>query len=207
MKSEWLDLESPAKLAAKRDEPLQAELDALWREAGGMWDEFCDVPAYSGFVAADYALVFQALRRFQGRAASFLEWGSGTGVATIMASMLGFEAYGIEIESRLVETSRQLASAYNSRAQFVEGSFIPDDYDWNAQHGDEHFYSRLDGRSGYVEMDMELRDFDLVYAYPWPEEERLLQDIVRQCGARHALLLTYHVREGMKLSRFGSRRR
>ena len=186
---------------------MQTRLDALWKEAGGLWDLHFQQPAYSGFVAADYALVFQALRRLQGRAASFLEWGSGTGVATIMASMLGFEAYGIEIEPRLVETSQRLARKYDTRAHFVEGTFIPDDYDWNTEHGDENFRSRLDGRFGYVEMDMELRDFDIVYAYPWPDEEPLLQDIVRQCGAKHALFLTYHVREGMKLSRFGSRRR
>ena len=158
------------------------------------------------FVAADHPKVYRALRRLEGRAVSFLEWGSGTGVVTIMAAMLGFEAYGIEIDPGLVEGSRTLASKYGTGAQFAEGSFIPREYEWNPETGDENFRTVLDGEPGYEELDMELRDFDLVYAYPWPDEGPLYDDIMRRCGRTGALLLTFSASEGMKLTRPGRRR-
>ena len=58
-------------------------------------------PKLSELRQGNGVLPFQ-LRALAGRAVSFLEWGSGTGVITIMADMLGFEAYGIEINPALV---------------------------------------------------------------------------------------------------------
>src|SRR5262249_55402470 len=141
------------------------------------------------------------LLHYRNRINNFLEWGSGTGVATIMASLMGIDAFGIEIEPGLIDRARQLSDKYQSRATFVEGTFIPEEYQWNAENADEHFRSRIDGPSGYDEMDMELRDFDLIYAYPWPDEEPLFFDIMKQCANKNAMLITYHVREGIKLTR------
>jgi len=39
--------------------------------------------------------------------------------------MLGFQAYGIEVESILVQESIHLADEFNLNTQFVEGSFVP----------------------------------------------------------------------------------
>ena len=39
----------------------------------------------------------------------FCEWGSGFGTATCMASLLGYEAYGLESEEELVRLSRAIA--------------------------------------------------------------------------------------------------
>src|SRR5215510_8262456 len=39
----------------------------------------------------------------------FCEWGSGFGTATCMASLLGYEAYGLEIDEELVRLSRAIA--------------------------------------------------------------------------------------------------
>jgi len=176
-------------------------MESLWIEAERIWEQLQASPEFAAFVAADYRKVYQALVRLQGCAVTVLEWGSGLGVVTIMASRLGFEAYGIEIESRLVERSRRLAEQYGPEARFVTGSFIPKEYEWDPEYGDENFRTRLEAEPGYHELDMELRDFDLVYAYPWPDEQPLFLDIMRRCGGENALFLGYDVREGILLSR------
>ena len=127
---EYHDLDIPAL-----DETQTIEADpttqSLWKEADEIWEAFQNRREFRAYVSADYAEIYQALVRLRGRVTSVLEWGSGLGVVTIMASNLGFEAYGIESEPRLVDWSRKLAEEYGPAAQFVTGSFIPREYEWD----------------------------------------------------------------------------
>lgn len=186
--------------------PLPPPMQALCSEAGEIWDRYENEREFRGFVAADYEAIYQVLVQLQGRVATVLEWGSGLGVITIMASGLGFDACGIEIEPELVDLSRDLAGKYGPQARFATGNFIPDHYEWSPEYGDGDFRTTSEAASGYEELDMELRDFDLVYAYPWPNEQPMYHDIMRQCGGKNSLYLGYDVREGASLSRFGRRR-
>jgi hypothetical protein len=181
-------------------------MQALCAEAESIWSEIQHEPDCRLFVAADYAAVFQSLRRLRNRGVTFLEWGSGLGVVTIMASNLGFEAYGIEAESRLVEQSLELAEKYGPQAQFANGSFVPSHYQWKPRYEGENLHLICDGQAAYDQLDMELRDFDVVYAYPWPDEHHLYRDIMRQCGRQNSLLLTYDAHEGISLKRRTRRR-
>lgn len=185
---------------------LRNEMQTLWDRAEAIWDQYQNERNFHGFVAADYGLVFDALCDLRGRAITFLEWGSGLGVVTIMASRLGFEAYGIECEVGLVDWSRQLAIEFGSDAVFAEGSFIPRQYCWTGRLSTELERTDVAAPAAYDDLDMELRDFDLVYAYPWPGEQRLYRDILRQFGAPHARLLCYDAQEGMSLHRNRRRR-
>ena len=81
-----------------------------------------------GYVSADYLLVYEALSRLQGSVLSVLEWGAGLGVVTIMASRMGFDAYGIETEPQLLMHAEQLARQYGPDAESAQGSFVPDDF-------------------------------------------------------------------------------
>ena len=184
------------------EDDLLAEPHALWEEAAALWDTHQNDKGWEGYVSADYVALFQQLLQLRGQVSSVLEWGSGLGVVTIMASRLGFDAYGIESEYVLVDLSHQLALKYGPAARFAEGSFIPDDFEWDLEIGDETFRTDAVARSAYDQFDMELRDFDLVYAYPWPQEFPLFHNIVRKCGGDHALLLTYNVRDGLEMTRF-----
>ena len=56
---------------------------------------------------------------------SLCEWGSGLGVVTCLASLLGFDACGIEIDTDLVSESQHLATKHSTSAKFIHGSFIP----------------------------------------------------------------------------------
>lgn len=174
--------------------------------AEDLWERYQNEHHFFGFVAADYPAVFEALVELRGRATTFLEWGSGLGVVTIMASRLGFEAYGIECEAGLVDWARVLAEKFGPEAVFAEGSFIPRQYDWSGLHSDELERTDAAAPPAYDELGMELRDFDLVYAYPWPGEQPLYRDILRQFGAPHARFLCYDVREGISLHRLRRRR-
>jgi hypothetical protein len=182
---------------------VPAEFVKLWADAQSIWDEHHDETEFEGYVSADYRAVYEVLAELQGSVVTFLEWGSGLGVVAIMASLMGYEAYGIEAEPRLVRFADQLAGRYGSNAQFAEGSFIPDDFVWNPAIGDEVQRTNIDAASGYEELGLELRDFDLVYAYPWPDEHSLFHSIMREYGRKNALMLTYDAREGIELLKNG----
>lgn len=151
------------------------------------------------FVPADYDAVLQQLLSLRAPGLRFLEWGSATGVITIMADLLGFEAYGIEIDAELVSVARTLAHKHGSHAQFAAGSFLPAGYEWKSSSGDRRLGTIGEGRSGYLELGHPLEDFDIVYAYAWSGEEPVMQDVMRRYagdGARlvlHGFEHTVHV--------------
>jgi len=183
------------------DKTLLAELGRLLAEADALWERNQNTPEFHGYVSADYLAVYDSLARLRGRVSTFLEWGSGLGIVTIMASRMGFEAYGIEAEPALVEHAEHFAHVYGPDARFAQGSFIPDDYEWNPANGDDAIRTLINAASAYDQLDMELRDFDIVYAYPWSDEHILYHNIMRQFGRKDSLFLTYDAREGIELTR------
>ena len=143
------------------------------------------------FMPASYDVVLETLLRLRAPGLRFLEWGSATGVIAIMADMLGYEAYGIELDPALVDMARTLAATFESSATFVAGSFMPDGYQWVAPSGDTRRGTIGDGVSGYTALGMDLDSFDYVFAYPWPGEDLMMQDIVRKRGGTRTRLLQY----------------
>src|SRR5579872_7554330 len=109
---------------------LPAPVGRLLVEAEAIWRDFdADVvTGWQGFIPAVYPEVYLALKRLKPAATTFLEWGSGIGTVAIMADMLGYEAYGIEIHPELVQRAEALARRFESRAQFACGTFIPEGY-------------------------------------------------------------------------------
>lgn len=186
--------------------PLGAvELQELWSAAADIWDAREAEAAFDGYVSADFAAIHARLSSLTHRAHSFLEWGSGLGVVAIMASRLGYDAYGIEVKPDLVDAARDLAERFHAKPVFVTGSFIPDEFAGNLLDGDEFHHTETQDRSAYDQIDMELRDFDLVYAYPWPEEHTIFRSIIRSCASPHTMYLRYDVREGLSLTRPAAR--
>lgn len=194
--------QDPKEAAQVCRDGLLSEFQEMWSEADQIWEQHHKDAGFFRYVSADYQAVFEALSRVQGRA-TFLEWGSGLGVATIMASRMGFEAYGIEAESELVDYSETFAKKYGPSASFAHGSFIPEEFQWDPAEGEEVFRTIIDLPSAYDVFDLELRDFDLVYAYPWPDEYMLYCSILRQYGRSGSMLLSYDAREGMLEKVFG----
>lgn len=180
---------------------LRAKLDRLYDVGQRLWEEFDrDVRKqnWHPFVNANYATVEAALLPFRGTAQRFLEWGSATGVITIMADLLGLEACGIELDATLVETARDLAARFESRARFIAGSFLPTGYTWRSPTGDSRLGTIGEGSSGYSRLGRQLEDFDVVFAYPWSGEEPIMLDIMKRYGNRKARLLML-TGEGMRV--------
>ena len=177
--------------------PVSPTMAKLFAAGDRIWQENKHDFHYRDYVAADHERVFQALAVLKERAVTFLEWGAGLGIITSTAALLGYEAFGIEIDPKLCRQAEELAEAFGARADFSYGSFVPDAYEASDEYEREFFRTVMDEHDGYAEIDMELRDFDLIYAYPWPGERDFFLDVARQCGRRGALLMTYDVREGI----------
>ena len=193
-----------ASLEGVSDE-LRARIAELSEEGWEIWRRF-DVEVRSNewhpFVPADYDRVLEAIAAHRAPGLRFLEWGSATGVITIIADLLGYEAYGIELDPALVEVARDLASRYGSGARFVAGSFIPSGYRYRPADGDGRLGTIGFGDSAYPELMHPLEDFDVVYAYPWGGEEGMMVDLMRAYGARGARLLL-HGPQGVRVFRDG----
>ncbi len=186
------------------DTPLLARLDAIC-EAG--WDIFERFELevrdhrFHPFVAADYARVQQALITHRAPGLRFLEWGSASGVITIMADLLGYESYGIELDGALVDTARTLAQRFDSAATFVEGSFLPTGFAFTPQKHEPWTSTTGSGASGYLQLGKALDDFDVVFGYPWGGEQQMMRDLMRRYGNPDALLLLHDVDDGVRAFR------
>lgn len=187
--------------ASEVEAALSRRLDSLCEEGRDFWHEF-DARVrrdhWHSFVAADYDEVREALQSLRRPGCRFLEWGSATGVITIMADLMGYEAYGIEIDASLVRAARDLARRSGSGARFATGSFIPMGWKWNPPDGDGRMATIGEGPSGYLEIGRALDDFAVVYAYPWSGEESLMLDLMRAHGHPEALLLLHSVDDGIR---------
>jgi hypothetical protein len=179
---------------AALDPALRARLHALIDEGAEIYDRFdreVRDQNFHPFVPGDYGGILQSLLEMRAPGRRFLEWGSATGVVVIMADLLGFDAFGIELDSGLVSIARQLADRYESRARFVAGSFLPAGYRWRPPTGDGRLGTIGQGVSAYAELGYGLDDFDVVYAYPWNGEEAMMLDLMQSYGNSKAYLLLH----------------
>ena len=175
------------------------DISAYLLEADEHWDLNQNEEEFASYVSADYDEVFRSLVELKDRAYTFLELGSGLGAVTIMASRLGYEAYGIEASAGLVDYARDSAATLAPDAKFGVGSFIPYQFEWDPGSSDEAIRTFIDLPDAYGEIDMTLADFDLIYAYPWPTEHPLYHNFLGQFARKGSLFLAYDAREGMLL--------
>jgi hypothetical protein len=194
-----------------RPTAMPASVRAFLHEADRRIERYQQNSSVHGFVPSDHGRVFGALQALAESALApggrFCEWGSGFGVVTCLAAMIGFDACGIEIESELVDAARRLAEDFELSAEFVCGSFIPrggecclgddGDYAWLTTRGDD-----LSGELG-----LSPDEVDAVYVYPWPDEERAVSAVFERYAAAGAVLLSYHGGEDFRLRRKTARRR
>lgn len=136
----------------------------------------------------------------------FVEWGSGVGVVTCLASWHGFDAIGIEIVHDLVDVSEALAEDHSVEAEFVRGSFVPEGGDVVLEENAYNLAKNVtwletQGEDAYEELGLDPDDFDLVYAYPWPGEEQTVFELFAEFAGVGSLLMTHHGENGMRLQR------
>jgi hypothetical protein len=184
---------------------IPADVQRFLNEAEQRIVQFQQSAHIPGFVPSDAERVYCVLHSISETALApgqrFCEWGSGFGVVTSLAAVLGFEAWGIEIEAELVDAARQLAADFDLPAEFVHGSFI--------QRGGEDLVERNvgfswlvpDSGSAYAEMDLDPDDFDIVFAYPWPDEDQMTANLFQRFAAEGSLLITFHGGDDIRVRR------
>ena len=190
------------------DQALERRLADLCDEGAELaacFDEDVRSKQWHPFLPANYRVVLQALVTRRAPDVRFLEWGSATGVITIMADLLGYEAYGIELDADLVDVARELALRNESKALFAAGSFLPASYRWKPDGGDGRMGTIGEGASGYDELGHDLNEFDVVFGFPWDGEIDMMLDLFRQHGRADARLLVNMTNDGVHEYRDGER--
>lgn len=163
-------------------------VEVLLDETADLLDDWQARESPYRFVPADYVTIYEGLvairKAFpQQVRGAFCEWGSGFGLATILAGMIGWRARGVEIQPALVQEARHQAELFGVAADFFEGSFFPDDDDAVQNSG------------------VAIERQDLIYVYPWPDQELEIFDLFHQHARSGALLLTYYGVEDLRLFR------
>ncbi|MGJ8696186.1 MAG: hypothetical protein ACSHYF_07700 [Verrucomicrobiaceae bacterium] len=133
------------------------------------------------------------------RGNTFCEWGSGFGIATCMASLLGFEAYGIELEQGLADLATQLAYDLDIPVEFLCTSYLPEGYEECEGIGGKDLLLPQATISGGGTIDvtpiydgLDPDEVDLFFVYPWPGEEEFMMDLFQAVAGEDSILLIYH---------------
>ena len=133
----------------------------------------------------------------------FCEWGSGFGTATCLAALLGYEAYGLEIDEELVRLSRAIARRLGIPVTMLCTSFLPAGYAASAGGASaalvtpasvstHHDTTETRAPLRYAGMESAIADIGLFFAYPWPEEHALIRQLFEAVARVGALLVVYH---------------
>jgi hypothetical protein len=189
--------------------PPPHEVRVFLREAGRRVERFRQDHRLPGFVPSDFGAVYAALCGLEEENLApgrwFCEWGSGFGVAACLAALLGFDACGIEVEGELVDESRRLADDFGLPVQFARGSFLPAEAD--ARAGGGFAWLATGEVCGHRALGLDPDDFDVIFAYPWPDEERLTAALFDRYARAGAVLTTYHGGDAVRLRRKAGRAR
>ncbi|MGA0369477.1 MAG: hypothetical protein ACO3N7_08510 [Kiritimatiellia bacterium] len=165
---------------------LPRHVEVLLRETAESLENWEGNRQHHSFVPADYVLVYDALCQLRTQMPTkprFLEWGSGLGIVTMLASALGWRAEGVEIQPALVRESRHLSRYFDFPVTIHQGSFFPND-DNAVEHLEEI-----------------CRKSDLIYVYPWPDQEIEIFDLFDRLASPGAYLLTYYGVEDVRAFR------
>jgi hypothetical protein len=142
----------------------------------------------------------------------FCEWGSGFGTATCLAALLGYEAYGLEIDEELVRLSRAIARRLGIRVTMLCTSLFPAGYEASAgvdgaalvtpaSVSTHHNTDKARGPLRYDGMAIAIADIGVFFAYPWPEERALMQELFETVARAGALLVVYHTDTDIRVFR------
>ena len=189
--------------------PMEIE-DFLGNVANDVEEHRVDTAkTFQGFVPSNYRSVYQCLKAIVDQrllsGERFCEWGSGIGVVSSLAAMLGPESYGIEYQRDLCAVAEKISDEYEIPVDIINGSFIPTD----SEKLVEAAFAEYDGElslltepgDAYEEIDLAVSDFDLIFSYPWPNDFELICKLFECNASVGALLLVFDTQDGMSLFR------
>jgi hypothetical protein len=184
------DLHIPAVAPA-----LPRDIREFLREADSRIEHFQKETRAPAFVPSDYHGAYHVLRTLEDlsltRGNRFCEWGSGFGVVADLAAWLGFESYGIEVDADLVAEARRLAVDFVLTTEFVQGSFVPRGGESKVHATGTYSWMTTEADYAYDDLGLDPDDFDVVFAYPWPDEEEVTAGLFHRFAGPGAVLVTY----------------
>ncbi len=190
--------------------PLPREVKRFLRAAAQRIETYHQAGHVTGFVPSDYELVYGVLKRLAdsglARGSRFCEWGSGFGVVASLAGMLDFDSYGIEIEGDLVVAAQGLAEDFGVAVEFAHGSFVPRGGEAKLHAAGNYSWLNTDADYTYDELGLDPDDFDVIFAYPWPDEEAATGDLFDRYAGEGAVLVTYHGSDDFRVRRRAGRK-
>jgi hypothetical protein len=126
--------------------------------------------------------------------------------------LLGYKAYGLEIEEELVRLSRAIARRLGIPVEILCTSLFPEGYDASSgvdgaalvtpESLSDHNDSDEDrGPLRYDGMDIDIADIGVFFAYPWAEEQALMQQLFDAVAMEGAILVVYHTDKDIRVFR------
>ena len=185
--------------------PIPTDIRAFLRQADRRIRRYHRRYRNSAFVPCNFSGAYGILQHLAAQAAAagtlFCEWGSGFGVVTCLAALLEFDASGIEVDSTLVRASRRLAADFGLPVEFAHGSFIPAGDRLLMRAAGSFAWLTTTEAPAHEELGLATEDFGIIFAYPWPDEERVLDQMFERHAGAGALLITHHGGEDFRLRR------
>lgn len=153
-----------------------------------------DRPQIEQFVASDYEYVYQAMSWLveEGLVSGnrFLEWGCGFALNCVIAAHLGMDAIGIEAEDELIREGRQTLELTGQLAELCWGNFLPRGAE-DLAHDPTLPSLGHPVPSVYRELGLDIDDFSMIFAYPWPGEEDFLLEVFEDNAGNGALFVQF----------------
>ncbi|GIX00166.1 MAG: hypothetical protein KatS3mg111_3498 [Pirellulaceae bacterium] len=132
----------------------------------------------------------------------FLELGCGFGGVTGAAALFGMTAVGIEGNEQLAAEAEKLWQRHGITCQLWRGNFLPEGSHALLTDDDPRISAAADFPSAYQVAGQSMHHFDIVFAYPFPGEERFLVRVWEQFGNRSGVLLLYRGPYEVEMYRF-----
>lgn len=186
-------------------EEIPTKIQQFIQEADRRCEAFYDAhlnKRYPRYVPSEPAQVYAALNYVTEAGlplgSRFIEWGSGFGVATGIAVLLGYEATGIEIQPDLVEKATSLLHDQGLDGEFLNVSYIPEGFiQYDAVGGDDiipddSFGNAADEAPTYEGMEVPIEEIDLFFTYPWPGEQEMMLKLFDAVAGEGAILVAYY---------------
>src|SRR5262249_31679130 len=185
--------------------PIPTDVRAFLREADRRIRGYFRRYHNPAFVPCNFGGAYGVLRHLAAQAEAagtlFCEWGIGFGRLTCLAAFLEFDAYGIEVDGTLVRASRRLAADHDLPVEFAQGSFIPTGDRMLMRAASSFSWLTTTEAPAHEELGLATEDFGIIFAYPWPDEERALAQLFERHAGAGALLVTHHGGEDFRLRR------